>query len=178
MDQSHYSIENWKGSTQTMNTAQAFLDESRVRAQGGFARIHHCLDQLGEDDIWWQPAEGLNSAGNLILHVCGNLRQWIGHGIGELSDVRNRDAEFDASTCADKAALQALLCETAAIVDESLSNFEPTKLLTGREIQNSEQTALAAIYRVIGHLDGHGMQIVYITRMRRGVEYVSFTLKR
>lgn len=159
-----------------MNVDEAFVSESRVRAERGFARIRHCLEQLGEEDLSWRPAEGMNSIANLILHVCGNLRQWIGHGAGGLADVRDRDRdrEFGASRQPGMDELRKLLDETAAMVDESLRRLDPNRLLDVRRIQDSEQTVLGAIYRVIGHLDGHGMQIVYVTRMRKGGAYRHF----
>ena len=39
--------------------------------------IKHCLNQLSDEQIWWRPAASMNSIGNLLLHVGGNLRQWI-----------------------------------------------------------------------------------------------------
>ena len=53
-----------------------------------------CLEQLSEDEIWWRPNEASNSAGNLVLHLCGNMRQWIISGLGGAKDIRERDKEF------------------------------------------------------------------------------------
>src|SRR5215472_8221242 len=57
-------------------------------------RIKHCLGQLNDEQVWHRSRPGLNSIGNLILHLCGNLRQWIVAGLGGAPDARNRPAEF------------------------------------------------------------------------------------
>src|ERR1700730_7861937 len=58
-------------------------------------RIKHCLGQLNDEQAWRRSQPSLNSIGNLILHLCGNLRQWVVAGVGGASDVRNRPAEVD-----------------------------------------------------------------------------------
>ena len=57
-------------------------------------RIKHCLGQLNDAQVWHRPQPGLNSIGNLVLHLCGNLRQWVVAGLGGAPDVRNRPDEF------------------------------------------------------------------------------------
>lgn len=57
-------------------------------------RIKHCLGQLTDGQVWHRSQPGLNSIGNLTLHLCGNLRQWVVAGLGGAPDVRNRPAEF------------------------------------------------------------------------------------
>jgi hypothetical protein len=57
-------------------------------------RIKHCLGQLDNEQVWRRSQPSLNSIGNLILHLCGNLRQWIVAGVGGASDLRHRPAEF------------------------------------------------------------------------------------
>src|SRR5437660_8169546 len=57
-------------------------------------RIRHCLGQLQDEQVWWRAQPALNSIGNLVLHLCGNLRQWIVAGLGGADDVRHRPAEF------------------------------------------------------------------------------------
>src|SRR5262245_45031633 len=57
-------------------------------------KIRHCVAQLSDEQVWWRPREAMNSIGNLILHLTGNVRQWIVAGIGGEADVRKRPAEF------------------------------------------------------------------------------------
>ena len=59
-------------------------------------RIEHCLAQLTDTQAWWRPRADLNSVGNLVLHLTGNVRQLIGSELGGAPDARDRQAEFDA----------------------------------------------------------------------------------
>ena len=52
--------------------------------------IKHCVNQLTDDQLWWRPSESMNSVANLLLHLCGNLRQWIVSGVGGAADIRER----------------------------------------------------------------------------------------
>src|SRR5262245_36532911 len=58
------------------------------------ARIKHCLGQLSDEQVWWRSHPSLNSIGNLTLHLCGNVRQWIVAGLSGGANVRDRPAEF------------------------------------------------------------------------------------
>lgn len=57
-------------------------------------KISHCVGQLSDEQVWWRPREEMNSIGNLLLHLTGNVRQWMIAGLGTAKDVRNRPAEF------------------------------------------------------------------------------------
>jgi len=58
-------------------------------------RLKSCLEKLSEEDIWWRPNDNSNSVGNLILHLCGNIRQWMLAALGGSVDNRVRQKEFD-----------------------------------------------------------------------------------
>jgi len=74
--------------------AQLFLQDVRKQFERYRRRIDRCLSLLTEEEIWWRPNAASNSAGNLVLHLCGNVRQWIISGLGGAPDVRVRDKEF------------------------------------------------------------------------------------
>src|SRR5687768_14422852 len=67
-----------------------------VELGSALERIKHCLDQLSDAQVWWRPAPDMNSVGNLLLHLCGNVQQWLVVGLGGGVDQRNRPAEFAA----------------------------------------------------------------------------------
>ncbi len=67
-----------------------FIQESVHLLEQSVHKIKHCLNQLDSDQIWWRPEPGLNSIGNLILHLCGNLNQWAVCGITGSKDERQR----------------------------------------------------------------------------------------
>ena len=71
-----------------------FLDASRKTLSTWLGRVEKCLGQLTPEQIWWRGQDNSNAIGNLVLHLCGNVRQWIVAGVGGAPDTRNRDAEF------------------------------------------------------------------------------------
>src|SRR5436853_7764032 len=74
--------------------ARAVAAEAAQELKNALARIKHCVKQLSDEQIWWRDTPAMNSIGNLILHLCGNVRQWIIAGLGDATDTRNRHAEF------------------------------------------------------------------------------------
>src|ERR1051325_2827445 len=84
-------------SGKALRNEQEFIEASCTFLQDDFLpRLVQCLDQFPEADLWWRPNDASNSVGNLILHLAGNLRQWIVEGLGGIPTHRNRDAEFAA----------------------------------------------------------------------------------
>src|SRR5687768_16830692 len=81
------------------NVPEAFLLKSRTLILSDYLpKIERCLERLDEADVWWRPNEASNSIGNLVLHLCGNLTQWIIGGVGGHPSVRHRQQEFDERT--------------------------------------------------------------------------------
>ena len=75
--------------------ATHFIAYSRRRlAKEYLPKIQRCVQELSEEDIWWRAHETDNSIGNLLLHLSGNIRQWIISGVGGMPDTRNRAGEF------------------------------------------------------------------------------------
>lgn len=134
-------------------------------------RIEHCLRQLTDDQIWWRPSESQNSIANLILHLCGNLRQWLHSGLTGAEDHRNRPAEFAQRQAIPTADLLALLRQTVAETTISVSNISPAEMLRVRRIQGFDQTALGAIFHSVPHFRGHTQEIIYRTRCFLGDKY-------
>src|SRR5437764_13285820 len=78
----------------TDELARAMTVEAAQELKNALARIKHCVQQLSDEQIWWRDTPAMNSIGNLLLHLCGNVRQWLIAGLGDATDVRNRPAEF------------------------------------------------------------------------------------
>ena len=74
--------------------ATAIATETDRRLEASVGKIRHCVAQLSDEQLWWRPAESMNSIGNLVLHLAGNLRQWIVSGVGGETDTRERGREF------------------------------------------------------------------------------------
>lgn len=147
-----------------------FLEFSAAKLRQYLERIHACLERLDEEQVWRRPSEASNSIGNLCLHLSGNVRQWILHGIGGEPDVRRRDAEFAARGGAVKAELLARLGETVRLACGLLESLPPERLLETTRPQNYEVTVLEAIYRVVEHFSGHTGQIIAATKAMTGAD--------
>ena len=146
--------------------SQAFIARTSAFLLGDFLpKIERCLEKLTDDQIWWRPNEDSNSIGNLILHLCGNARQWIICGVGGQPDQRNRDAEFAQRGVIARDELLNLLRSTLAEVDTTLRTFDPSLLLEYRKIQGNDVELLYAIFHVTEHFSMHTGQIIMLTKM-------------
>ncbi len=147
-------------------TGREFIARSRHHFIEDFLpKIERCLERLNDEQIWWRPNEQSNSIGNLLLHLCGNARQWIVCGVGGAKDTRNRDAEFAQRDQIPRADLHSLLKQTLSDVDRTLVQYDPDCLLELRTIQGSDVSVLEAILHVVEHFSMHTGQILMLTKM-------------
>lgn len=154
-----------------------FLDCSRqYLLRDCLPKIASCVRRLTDDDIWWRPNAASNSIGNLVLHLSGNVRQWIVSGIGGAPDTRNRQQEFDERTPISGGELLATLTSTLQDADRVLANVTPEQLLEHRRIQGNDVVVLDAIYHVVEHFSMHTGQIAFITKMRTGADLGFYTV--
>ena len=128
-------------------------------------KIERCLEKLTDEQIWWRANEESNSIGNLILHLCGNARQWIICGVGAQPDHRDRDSEFAQREIVSRSELLALLRTTLSEVDNTLRDLDPSLLLERRKIQGNDVELLEAIFHVTEHFSMHTGQIIMLTKM-------------
>jgi len=119
------------------------------------------LERLSEEQVWWRPNRECNSAGNLVLHICGNLSLWILKGLGDVDYVRDRSAEFRAERAMSKAELLARLEETIAHCREALENVDLDRRLS---LQGYDVDGVAALLHAVEHASQHTGQILYIVK--------------
>jgi uncharacterized damage-inducible protein DinB len=131
-------------------------------------RIVSCLRQLSEKDVWWRPNPASNSAGNLVLHLCGNIRQWIISGLGGAEDIRERDKEFSEQGPIPRRELIALLKATVAEAGRVLDRLPADALVKNYRIQGFRVSGPEAVSQVTNHLSYHVGQIIYLTKLRQG----------
>ena len=106
-------------------SGRAFLRQARFRLHDDYlVKITRAIDEVTDEQIWWRPNEDSNSIGNLILHLCGNARQWIVAGVGGAVDTRERAREFGARGGVDRLTLVNQLEETVREVDARLSDLD------------------------------------------------------
>jgi len=145
--------------------AQLFLDHSRKRVfEQLWPRMKECVASLTEEQIWWRPNQASNSIGNLLLHLDGNVYQWLVASFNQEEDKRNRPAEFAAQGGQTAAALIERLDTTLDRAKAMLDRLTPAELLAAYEIQGYHVHGLDAVYRVVEHFGLHYGQIVYITK--------------
>jgi len=148
-----------------MDISIAVINELIKTMDNAYGRILHCTAQINDEQIWERPSENPNSIGILIKHLCGNLRQWIISSIGGESDIRDRPAEFRDEEKIGKRELMDQFEDVIGQCRRTLQKLKPEQLLQHRRIQGFEETVLGALVSSISHIDLHGGQIVYITRM-------------
>jgi uncharacterized damage-inducible protein DinB len=131
-------------------------------------RIEDCLGRLTYDQIWLRNSDNANSVGNLVLHLCGNVRQWIGYGVGGLADLRDRDSEFAARGGVQPGELSQRLKATISEAACIIRNLAPERLAETRTIQKYDVTVIEAILHVVEHFAQHTGQIIFATKLLTG----------
>ena len=144
----------------------AFIERAVEFLLGDYQpKIERCLERLTDEQIWWRANEESNSIGNLVLHLCGNARQWIVAGVGSEADTRVRNDEFAQRDVISRAELLTLLHSTLADVESVLRSLDPATLLSHRLIQGDDVDVLEAIFHVTEHFSMHTGQIIMLTKM-------------
>jgi hypothetical protein len=146
-----------------------FLEFSRNKLLNQYwPRLRKAVEPLSDEQIWWRPNPASNSIGNLILHLNGNVWQWLVASFNRFEDQRDRPAEFSATGDLSAADMLDRLGETMDEAGKVLARLTSTELLATWNIQGYTVTGLAAVYQVVEHFGLHYGQIVYITKMQEG----------
>jgi uncharacterized damage-inducible protein DinB len=141
-----------------------FLRLSRREFQTNLQKIEKAVAKLTPEQVWARKHEQENSVGNLLLHLTGNVRQWIVSGVGRRADDRDRDSEFAQRAPIDPVELLTRLRETLEEADATLAAAEHLDLLEKRRIQVYEVTLMQAIYHCVEHFSGHTGQIIWVAK--------------
>lgn len=144
--------------------ARHTLDEGRQK-------IEHCVGQLSNEQTWWRPSPEMNSIANLMLHLSGNVRQWIIAGVGGTADIRNRPQEFADRSQRPKGEVLKLLQATVAEADATIARLNADDLISPRRIQGFDTNVCAVLFDCISHFRGHVQEIIHITRQQLGEQY-------
>lgn len=127
-------------------------------------RLHQCLDECDPDLLWFRPNENTNSIGNLVIHLEGNVRQWVLHGVAGQEDRRNRHEEFDANRRILKDELNVRLKKLKEEVVAVVNAVSEEQLLEHRSIQGFETSVLGVLFHVAEHFSYHLGQITYLVK--------------
>ncbi len=131
-------------------------------------RLRVAVATLSSEDLWWRPHGDTTSAGNLLLHLEGNIRQWVLSGLAGAPDQRERDGEFAARDGSSGEQLLAALGATVEEVASVLERLDTATLLGPFEIQGFHTTGLEAVYHIVEHFSWHTGQITWIAKLRAG----------
>ena len=149
--------------------SELFLQFSRNKLlEQYWPRLRKAVEMLSDEQVWWRPNEASNSIGNLILHLNGNIWQWLVASFNRLDDERDRPAEFNAVGDLSAADLLARLGQTLEEAAKVLARLTQEELLATWHIQGYTVSGLAAVYQVVEHFGLHYGQILYITKMQEG----------
>jgi len=142
-----------------------FADFSAKKLLQMAQRIDACLAKLTPEQIWARGSENENAVGNLVLHLCGNVRQWIVAGVGGAPDNRERDAEFAARDGVSATELSAKLTSTVEEAAAVIERVTDARLAERLLVQKYDVSVMEAIYHVVEHFSGHTGQIIFATKM-------------
>jgi len=119
-----------------------------------------------EDDIWLHPGSTKNSPGNLCLHICGNLKHFIGAILGDSGYIRERDKEFSLKNV-PRMEIVKNIDDTLEIVIKTISNLDDNSISSKYPIDvfDSEMTTEYFLLHLTTHLNYHLGQINYLRRI-------------
>ncbi|MEZ4898148.1 MAG: DinB family protein [Saprospiraceae bacterium] len=156
---------------QSHQLTQRLIAEVKVRLmEESMPRIEKCLSVLPDAAIWQRPNTHSNSIGNLLLHLNGNVRQYILSGLGHQPDTRERSRELSTRDGRSKADLMAKLHQTMAEVTRVLDRLTPEELLTVRPVQCYEMDGIGILVHVTEHFSYHTGQIVFYTKALQDID--------
>jgi uncharacterized damage-inducible protein DinB len=157
-------------SANDFNMAAIFLDTSCKKLGQMTEFLVACLKKLSDEQIWERHGAHENAVGNLVLHLCGNARQWIMHGVGGAPDVRVRDKEFSANGGMSGAELIALFEATMDEAKAVIAAVPAEEMMERVYPQGRDVSVLEAIYQVVGHVHQHTGQIILLTKQMLGTD--------
>ena len=155
-DLTHYPIDQ--------QLAANFLEYSCNKLDVMMKDLSTCVRKLTDEQVWERHGAHENAVGNLILHLCGNMRQWVMHGVGGAKDVRIRDAEFSANGGLTGPELIELFEKTVTEARGIVASLLAERLIERITPQGRDVSVLDAIYQVVGHVQQHGGQIILLTK--------------
>jgi hypothetical protein len=155
--------------------SETFIAAASEMLRKGMHKIEHCVAQLNDEQLWWRPRPEvipqMNSIANLLLHLAGNMRQWIIAGVGGAKDTRNRPLEFSDRSNRPKAEI---LGQLEATVDEAtavIGRLADSDLTASRRIQSYDVNVVSALWQTVSHFHGHVQEIIHLTREQLGDGY-------
>ena len=137
----------------------------RRMEEESLARLVSCLQKLSLEQIWFAPNENCNSVGNLVLHLEGNITQWIMSGLGNLPDQRSRPQEFVTNQDLKKEELIQRITRTINDSVTLVDSLDEADVMESRNVQVFEEDGISILIHVIEHTSYHTGQVTLLTKM-------------
>ncbi|MCS6929441.1 MAG: DUF1572 domain-containing protein [Saprospiraceae bacterium] len=154
----------------TSPVATEFCAQAIFRMEESTRMCRRALEELPEEALWLRPNESSNSVGNLLLHLCGNIRQYIHSGLGGQPDIRQRNAEFAIRQGYSKSELWSMLEQTVREACELIRQADDENLLRVRRVQGFQLSGIGIILHVVEHYSYHTGQIAFWIKSLRNVD--------
>lgn len=142
-----------------------FISQSILRFEENTPKIERCLNELTENEVWHRPNASSNSIGNLLLHLCGNITQYVLSGLGNVEDRRERSKEFTSAAVFTKAELLTKLKSTVDAAVVIIKDLKEDEMLRTRSVQGYQLSAIGIVIHVVEHYSYHTGQIIYWTKL-------------
>lgn len=150
---------------------EIFIAEVRNKLFEEFwPRLFRCLEECDSDLLWHRPNANTNSIGNLVLHLEGNVRQWLLHGVDGQPDNRNRPWEFEHDKQMPVDDLKNRMNILQSEIEALLVRIEPDQLTEKRTIQGFDTTILGALVHVTEHFSYHLGQITLLVKLNKNID--------
>jgi len=155
----------------TDRVANLLIKETRFRIlEESIPRLRKCLEKLSQEEIWYRPNTHTVSIGNLVLHLCGNVRQWLISGLGGAPDHRDRQREFDEPGPLPTSELRKKLDKLTNDIEAVLEGLSTSDLITERTIQGYKSTGVSILVHVVEHFSYHVGQVTIMVKSRKDVD--------
>ncbi len=139
--------------------------ESIRRLRESQERLVKCLHLLGEDLVWHRPNAHVVSVGNLVLHLCGNVGQWVNSTLGRTTDNRVRYSEFDEPGPLPIVDLERRLVGTVDQAAHTISGLSEEEITASWSVQGFSETGTAILLHVVEHFSYHTGQVTLHTKL-------------
>ena len=151
--------------------SELLIRETKYRLlEESIPRLHKCLDKLSEAEIWYRPNTHTVSIGNLVLHLNGNVRQWLISGLGGAPDLRQRQQEFDETGPKPTSELKEMLDILENDIEVVLEGLSTSDLITERTIQGYKSSGVSILVHVVEHFSYHVGQVTILVKSRMNLD--------
>lgn len=148
--------------------ADEFKKQAIYRISESVRMLEISLQKVDREFCWQQVNKNTNSIGTLLVHLEGNIRQYILSGLGGQADIRNRESEFGNSNRPEVSVVWEKLSATISEARETINSCSREQFLTYKEVQGFSLSGLGIVLHVVEHLSYHTGQVAHMVKARSG----------